>query len=77
MNDNNIVRQFNSTPYADRVKVLSRIKKLEIEREREVDQQFILSVVDIHIIATEFNLDPAVVCCIGVDKCKNEFIKLI
>lgn len=77
MNDSDIIRQFNSTPYADRVKVFSRIKELEIERERAVDQQFILSVVDIHIIATEFNLDPAVVCCIGVDTCKNEFIKLI
>lgn len=75
MSDNDIVRQFNSTPYAVRMQVCSRIKALKVEREREVGQQFVLSVVDVHIIAGEFNIDPAVVCCIGADKCKNEYIR--
>lgn len=76
MSDRDIIQQFNRTPYAVRVKVCNRIKELTVEREREIEQQFILSVVDIHIIAEEFDLDPAVICCIGVDKCKNEFIRL-
>lgn len=75
MNDNDIVRQFNRIPYHIRTRVCSRIKTLQVEREREVDQQFVLSVVDIHIIAGEFNIDPAVVCCVGTDNCKNEFIR--
>lgn len=76
MGDRDIIQQFNRTPYTIRVQVCNRIKELSVEREREVEQQFILNVVDIHIIAAEFNLDPAVICCIGVDKCKNEFIRL-
>lgn len=76
MNDNAIVRQFNRTPYDIRAKVCNQIKEMKVERDREISQQFVLNIVDIHIIAAEFNLDPAVVCCIGVDNCKNEFIRL-
>jgi|GEM_PF-479157 len=76
MGDVNIIRQFNKVPFSIRVDVCKRIKELEVECSREVDQQFVLSIIDIHIIASEFDLDPAVVFCIGVDKGKNEFIKL-
>jgi hypothetical protein len=76
MSDRDIIQQFNRTPYTVRVKVCNRIKELTVEREREIEQQFVLSVVDIHIIAEEFDLDPAVICCIGADNCKNEFIRL-
>lgn len=77
MSDTLIVQQFNKTPYSTRVGVCNHIKELEVERSKNTEQQFVLSIVDINIIATEFDIDPAVVCCIGADKCKNEFIRLV
>lgn len=76
LSDNDIVRQFNATPYSIRVQICNRIKELKVEREYAVNQQFVLSVVDLHVIAGEFNVDPAVVCCIGADQCRNEYIRL-
>lgn len=75
MCDSDIVHQFNSIPFHKRNQIYYRIKELRVERERVPDQQFVLSVVDIHIIAEEFKIDPAVVCCVGVDKCRNELIR--
>lgn len=76
LSDNDILRQFNETAYHIRVQICNRIKELKVEREYVVDQQFVLSIVDLHIIAEEFNVDPAVVCCVGVDQCKNEYIRI-
>ena len=76
INDADMVRQFNAIPYHERTQICRRIKELETERGREPDQQFVLSIVDIHILAEEFNIDPAVVCCVGVDGGRNEFIRL-
>lgn len=76
MSDADMVRQFNAVPYHVRTQICRRIKELEVERSRVVDQQFVLSIVDVHIVAEEFNIDPAVVCCVGVDRGRNEFIRL-
>jgi hypothetical protein len=76
MSDNDIIQQFNSTSYDIRVQICKRIRELKVERDRAIDQQFILSIVDLHIVAAEFNIDPAVVCCIGADQCRNEYIRL-
>jgi len=76
MSDNDIIRQFNATSYDVRVQICKRIRELKVERDRAVDQQFILNIVDLHIIAAEFNIDPAVVCCVGTDQCRNEHIQI-
>lgn len=76
MSDNDVVLQFNRVPFHLRTQICNRIKELQVEREREPNQQFVLNIVDIHIIAEEFNIDPAVVCCVGTDQCRNEFIRL-
>ncbi|WP_018213160.1 hypothetical protein [Desulfitobacterium hafniense] len=76
MSDADMVRQFNAIPYHARTQICRRIKELEVERSRVPDQQFVLSIVDVHILAEEFNIDPAVVCCVGVDRGRNEFIRL-
>ncbi|MDD3888747.1 MAG: hypothetical protein PHR65_02370 [Syntrophomonadaceae bacterium] len=76
ISDADMVRQSNAIPYYTRTQICRRIKELEVERGREFDQQFVLNVVDVHIIAEEFKIDPAVVCCVGVDGGKNEFIRL-
>lgn len=76
MSDSDIVSQFNRVSFGERKKVCEKIKQLKVQRDRVLDQQFVLSVVDLHIIAAEYNLDPAVVCCIGADNLRNEFIRL-
>lgn len=76
LSDADMVRQFNATPYHTRTQICRRIKELEVERGREPDQQFVLSIVDIHILAEEFKIDPAVICCVGVDRGRNEYIRL-
>ena len=76
MSDADMVRQFNTIPYHTRTQICRRIKELEVERSREPDQQFVLSIVDVHILAEEFKIDPAVICCVGVDRGRNEFIRL-
>jgi len=77
MSNSDIVHQFNAIPNYTRTQICQRIKRMQVERGREFDQQFVLSVVDMHILAEEFMIDPAVVCCVGVDKGKNEFIRLL
>jgi hypothetical protein len=76
MSDADMVRQFNTVPYHMRTQICRRIKEMEVERGRVFDQQFVLNMVDVHILAEEFSIDPAVVCCVGVDRGKNEFIRL-
>ena len=76
MSDTDMVCQFNAVPYYARTEICRRIKKLEVERSRVPDQQFVLNIVDVHILAEEFNIDPSVVCCVGVDRGRNEFIRL-
>lgn len=76
MSDADMVHQFNATPYHIRNQIYRQIKELQVERNREPDQQFVLTVVDIHILAEKFKIDPAVVCCIGVDHGRNEYIRL-
>jgi len=76
ISDIDMVHQFNAIPYHARALICRRIKELEVERGRELEQQFILNVVDLHILAEEFNIDPAVVCCVGADNGRNEFIRL-
>lgn len=76
ISDADMVSQFNSISYFIRTQICRQIKELEVERGREPDQQFVLSVVDIHILAEKYKIDPAVVCCIGVDHGRNEFIRL-
>lgn len=75
-NDADMVRQFNTIPYHIRKQICCRIKELEVEREQEFDQQVVLCIVDLHILAEEFKIDPAVVCCVGVDNGRNELIRL-
>lgn len=76
MSDFDIINQFNGIDYSKRVKIYNRIKELEVQKDRIIDQQFVLNIIDLHIIAAEFNIDPAVVCFVGTDQCKNEFIRL-
>lgn len=75
MTDDAIVSQFNMVPYHTRKEICKKIKELKVERELDVDQQFVLSLVDLHIVAGEFKLDPAVIMAIGVDNGKNEIIQ--
>lgn len=76
MSDTDMVCQFNAVPYYTRTEICRRIKELEVERSRVPDQQFVLNIVDVHILTEEFNIDPSVVCCVGVDRGRNEFIRL-
>lgn len=77
ISDADMVCKFNAIPYHIRTQICRQTKELEVERGREPDQQFVLSVVDIHMLAEKFKIDPAVVCCVGVDHGRNEFIRLI
>lgn len=77
MCDNDIVSQFNSVCEDTRAEICLDLSGLKQAKGIEAGQQFILSFIDLHIIATEYGLDPAVVCCIGVDRGRNEMIRLI
>ena len=77
MSDMNIVNQFNNVPYDTRLKILDKIKHLKMDRTKMSDQQFVLQAVDYHIVASEYNLDPAVICCIGADGGKNQKFMLV
>jgi hypothetical protein len=76
MTDNNIVREFNKTSVQDRKEIVRKIKQLKVEEGYTSDQQLILNMVDIHMIAEEYGIDPAVVLLIGTDNSNNEYIRL-
>lgn len=65
LDDKGIVREFNQTKSDVRHKVIAEIKLAEVKRDKEINQQFALMIVDMHIIAAKYDIDPATVCCIG------------
>lgn len=77
MNDNNMVRQFNMTSPNDRREILRQIKQLKVEDGYTSEQQLILNMIDIHMIAERYDIDPTVVLLIGTNNSNNAYIRLV
>lgn len=65
LDDKGIIYEFNRTKSDIRQKVVEEIKLAKVKREKEVNQQFALMIVDVHIIAAKYDIDPTTVWCIG------------
>lgn len=65
-NDTLLVNQFNSLSRMQKKKIKDMIKNIKVAEKIDItSSQFDLQIVDIHIIAEKFNIDPATVCLVG------------
>lgn len=62
MSDENILKQYNKLDNALRNKIINEVKRIDTKGKTDtIENEFTLRVVDIHIIAGKYNIDPAVV----------------
>ncbi len=73
MDDDEILKQYNSLSIAKREKIFNELKKIDTAKKIETaDNQFALSIVEIHIVSGKYGVDPAVAYMSGcADRRKN------
>lgn len=73
MDDDDIIKQYNSLSIAKRDKISAELKKIDTAKKiKNGDNQFALSIVEIHMISGKYDVDPAVAFMAGcADRRKN------
>lgn len=65
LDDRGIVSEYNTINNNTKRKISNELKKIKNRDGLGTNEQFWLNIVEIHIIAIKYNIDPATVCCIG------------
>ena len=73
MEDDEIIKQYNNLSIAKREKIYNELKKIDTAKKIETaDNQFALSIVEIHMVSGKYGVDPAVAYMSGcADRRKN------
>lgn len=77
LDDNGIISEFNTTNSNTKRKILNELKNIKNRNGLDNDQQYWFNIVEIHIIAARYNIDPATVSCIGRTPKGTDIIRLI
>lgn len=77
MADADIVNEYNRVSLMDMKEIVIKLKNIKPVPTLDSEQNLLLSAIDIHIIAEEYNIDPATIFFIGINSAECNLISLV